>query len=97
MTISAEEFIRRFLMHILPKRFIKIRHYGIMSNCNKKTKLKACQRLTGRSDIKARFKDLTPVEIILKITGRDVTKCPRCKIGTMTNKVFKHIKDISLS
>ena len=97
MTISAEEFIRRFLMHILPKRFIKIRHYGIMSNRNRKTKLKACQKLTGCSDIKAKFKDLNPVEIILKITGRDVTKCPCCKIGTMISKIFKHIKDISPS
>ena len=40
MTLKAEEFIRRFLMHILPERFMKIRHYGLLGNRNKKTKFK---------------------------------------------------------
>ena len=47
MTISAEEFIRRFLMHVLPNRFTKIRHYGILSNRNKKTIIKICRILIG--------------------------------------------------
>ena len=47
MTISAEEFIRRFLMHVLPYRFTKIRHYGILSNRNKKTIIKLCRILIG--------------------------------------------------
>ena len=47
MTISAEEFIRRFLMHVLPNRFTKIRHYGILSNRNKKTIIKMCRILIG--------------------------------------------------
>jgi hypothetical protein len=42
MTITAQEFIRRFLLHVLPSRFIKIRHYGILGNRNKK-KVKALQ------------------------------------------------------
>ena len=95
MTITADEFIRRFLMHVLPKRFIKIRHYGIMANRNRRTKLKICQIKAGRSEIKAKFKDLNAVEIITKMTGRDVTKCPCCKTGTMNRKKFNHIKDIS--
>ena len=47
MTISAEEFIRRFLLHVLPNRFIKIRHYGILSNRSKKTIIKLCRILIG--------------------------------------------------
>lgn len=47
ITVTAEEFIRRFLMHILPDKFVKIRHYGILSNRNKKTKLQHCKKLTG--------------------------------------------------
>ena len=47
MTISADEFIRRFLMHVLPNRFTKIRHYGILSNRNKKTIIKMCRILIG--------------------------------------------------
>lgn len=47
MTISAEEFIRRFLLHVLPNRFTKIRHYGILSNRNKKSLISLCRILIG--------------------------------------------------
>ena len=47
MTITAEEFIRRFLLHVLPNRFTKIRHYGLLSNRNKKTIIKLCRILIG--------------------------------------------------
>lgn len=43
MTVTAEEFIRRFVMHILPQKFVKIRHYGILSNRNRVTKLTKCK------------------------------------------------------
>lgn len=45
MTISAEEFIRRFLMHVLPDKFTKIRHYGLLSNKNKKSIISLCRIL----------------------------------------------------
>lgn len=48
MTITAEEFIRRFLMHILPNNFTKIKHYGLLSNRNKKTTIKLCRILIGQ-------------------------------------------------
>ena len=47
MTISAEEFIRRFLLHVLPNRFTKIRHYGLLSNRNRKTIISLCRVLIG--------------------------------------------------
>lgn len=47
MTVSAEEFIRRFLLHILPPGFMKIRHYGFLSSRGKQVKLLKCKRLTG--------------------------------------------------
>lgn len=47
MTISAEEFIRRFLLHVLPSRFTKIRHFGLLSNRNKKTIIALCRILIG--------------------------------------------------
>lgn len=47
MTITAEEFIRRFLLHVLPNRFTKIRHYGILSNRNKSSIIKLCRILIG--------------------------------------------------
>ncbi|MCJ7819537.1 MAG: IS91 family transposase, partial [Syntrophales bacterium] len=45
MTITAPEFIRRFLLHVLPPRFVKIRHYGLMAPCNAKTKLEKARAL----------------------------------------------------
>ena len=47
MTITAEEFIRRFLLHVLPNRFTKIRHYGLLTNRNKKTLVALCRVLIG--------------------------------------------------
>lgn len=48
MTISALEFIRRFLLHVLPDRFTKIKHYGLLSNRNKKNNIKLCRLLISR-------------------------------------------------
>lgn len=85
LTVPSEEFIRRFLMHILPDKFVKIRHYGILGNRNKKTKLKDCKRLTGTKITVNldRNKRLSIEELILKISGKDITKCPCCDKGTM--------------
>lgn len=47
MNLAAEEFIRRFLLHVLPSGFTKIRHYGILSNRNLGSKLALCLRLVG--------------------------------------------------
>jgi hypothetical protein len=48
MTISAFEFIRRFLLHVLPKRFTKIKHYGILANRYKKSSISFCRILIGQ-------------------------------------------------
>ena len=48
MTITAEEFIRRFLLHVLPKHFTKIKHYGLLSNRNKKNNIRLCRLLISR-------------------------------------------------
>ncbi len=47
-TITAEEFIRRFLLHVLPESFTKIKHYGLLSNRNKKNNIKLCRFLISR-------------------------------------------------
>lgn len=64
MTITAEEFIRRFLMHVLPDNFTKIKHYGILSNKNKKNNIKLCKLLISKiltnefvSTISRKFKE----------------------------------------
>ena len=76
MTISAEEFIRRFLMHILPYRFMKIRHYGFLGNRGKMKRLKICKSLTG-TPILPKL-ELTTAQLIQKLTGIDPNLCPAC-------------------
>ena len=71
MTLSHQEFIRRFSLHILPKRFVKIRHYGFLSSTWKRQKLKLLQeKLQVKVLEKAEKKIFMP-------------KCPCCKTGNL--------------
>jgi Putative transposase/Transposase zinc-binding domain len=74
MTLSHEEFVRRFALHILPKRFVRIRHYGILSSTWKRSKL---------TDLQSKLKGmvLTSLPIVLKGTYHKC--CPCCKTGKM--------------
>lgn len=83
VTMKGIEFIRRFLKHILPKRFVKIRYYGIMSNRNKKTKLSLCRKLSNSKRYKAQLAGLNIEEILKKILKKDITICPCCKFGNI--------------
>jgi predicted Zn-ribbon and HTH transcriptional regulator len=78
MRLEANEFIRRFLLHILPEGFYKIRYYGILSSRNKKTKLAICKELLGKSKSHKSWK-----ELLYELTGIDIEKCPKCKEGRM--------------
>lgn len=86
MIVTAEEFIRRFLMHVLPRKFVKIRHYGILSNRSRKIKLKRCRTILKVSIQKNEAKvKLTAAELLFKLTGIDINKCPCCS-GKMITK-----------
>ena len=76
MTVSAFEFIRRFLMHILPSGFMKIRHYGLLGNRNKTKKLTLCKRLT-HSPVIAKVK-ASALDLLSKMFGRDFSLCQHC-------------------
>jgi hypothetical protein len=79
VTLSGVEFIRRFLMHTLPKGFVKIRYYGILANRNKKTKLALSRKLTNSPSYTPKFEGLKTIEILCLLTGKDVTLCPECR------------------
>ena len=81
MTVTIEEFIRRFLIHILPPKFMKIRYYGILGNRNKKKKLLKCKILTRTKIYKK--KELPALELLKKVLGKDFNLCPHCKKGHM--------------
>ncbi len=71
MTLTCDEFARRFAQHILPPRFVRIRHYGILSSTWKRGKLQALQ-----AALQVQRKE-RPVNTLLR-------KCPCCKTGTLT-------------
>ena len=84
MTLSANEFIRRFLLHVLPSRFVKIRHYGIMSTRNRQTKLARCKELLGCSPTPPSPQaKIDWQERLLQLTGWDPGACTSCGQGRM--------------
>ena len=83
MTLKAEEFIRRFLLHILPPGFMKIRHYGLLGNRNKKTKLAICKKLTNTANFEPQ--EINTLEILKKTLGVDFNLCPVCRKGHLVN------------
>lgn len=84
MTLSHEEFIRRFLMHVLPKRFQKIRYYGFLSNASKAGKLRLLFQLQGHQQFTAKFSADTPKDVILSdVLGIDIHLCPCCGKSAM--------------
>lgn len=88
MTLNAFEFIHRFLLHVLPDGFMKIRHYGILSNRSRKTKLRRCKELLGVSQDQDTDKPERPSwqELLFIVTGIDPTVCPHCGKGKMVLK-----------
>jgi len=83
MELSPMEFIRRFMLHILPQRFCKVRYYGILSIKNRKTKLRHCFALIDKVQLPPRFTGLKMIKILELLTGRDYSLCPCCNQGYM--------------
>ena len=77
MKIKGEEFIRRYLLHVLPKNFMKIRYYGLFAGRDKHKRM-AYLRIITRTR-KSKDKLLSKIELLNKINGFDVTKCKRCQ------------------
>jgi hypothetical protein len=82
MALSIPEFLRRFELHILPKRFVKIRHYGLLQNHGKIKRLNAIreQLKIGPLPLKVQV----PVsQRMLEKYGKDITLCPKCNRGKL--------------
>ena len=83
ITLSADEFIRRFLTHVLPSSYMRIRHYGFLSNRNRKVNIMRVKKLLGVSSFTEEKPEQSMEEIMLELTGKDILRCPRCKVGIM--------------
>lgn len=85
MTLEAEEFIRRFLLHVLPSGFVRIRHFGFQANCHRETKLALCRELLGVPQVDS-ARPSTPDRckaLYETLTGESLTLCPTCRQGRM--------------
>lgn len=77
-TISGVEFIRRFLMHVPPKRFVRIRHYGLLCTRSKTKHLALCRNLLGCKQYLSRLKNMETPQILETLYGIKVTVCKCC-------------------
>jgi len=86
LTLDAVAFLQRFLLHLLPKGFMRIRHYGFLANALRQKSVARCRELlAGDDDDDARGQPAveheTWQELLLRLTGVDVTRCPKCGAG----------------
>jgi hypothetical protein len=83
MSLKSDEFIRRFLLHVLPKGFMKIRYYGFLSNIKKKQCILLIRQLIEPMAEQPDLVIETLQQIMQRVTGIDITCCPQCQKGKM--------------
>jgi hypothetical protein len=83
MTLDADKFIGRFLLHVLPKGFFKIRYFGFLAHTNKKKQIPLIRKLIDPdATLPEKIKESIS-EMMLRLTGIDISCCPKCKKGKM--------------
>src|SRR6266542_1295175 len=82
MTLDAHEFIRRFLLHVIPKGFVRIRHFGVLANRSKDL-LSKCRQLLDLNLAVPKLRQRSVHEMMLQLTGIDITRCTLCQNGTL--------------
>ena len=76
MTLTADEFLRRFMQHVLPKKFVKIRHYGLLANRQREDKLALSRLLLNPEEAAQRSGEKTPTAAIIKEAAP--ARCENC-------------------
>ncbi len=82
MTLSAEEFLRRFLQHTLPPRFVRIRHYGLLANRGRQAKLTQCRTALGQPPPQPSEPESVEA-MVLRLTGIELYRCRSCQQGQL--------------
>ena len=87
MELEATEFLRRFLLHVLPAGFVRIRHYGLLANRHRREKLALCRELLGVAAPPVVISDEVPVPVLLAGLGVTESRCAdlclMCGVGQM--------------
>lgn len=88
MTLSVMNFMRHFLIHVVPPRFVRIRYYGVLSNSTKRNQISKCREYFRVKEIKRTRKKW--FEIYKTVTGIDVFECRECHKGRLVKcKIIK--------
>jgi hypothetical protein len=83
LKLSVHELLRRFLLHVLPRGFVRIRHYGLLANRLRRQRIARCRELLAAEAPPAPPAQESLCEKMLRLTGLDVTACPACGQGRM--------------
>ena len=82
MALDADEFLRRFLLHVVPRGFMRIRHFGLLANRTRRGTLAQCRDLLGQPPAE----EIPPESVTMlmqRLTGVDLSRCPLCGEGRM--------------
>ena len=83
VTVTCSEFIRRFMMHVLPSGFQKIRYYGFLNNRSKQKNLKIIFTFQGHQKFKSLYQNLSIDEVLKQLWNVDIHICPECGCSNM--------------
>jgi len=89
LTLEAAEFIGRFMSHILPSGFYKIRYYGLLASTNG-AKRQQCILLIAKQPHAALLQGLSVQQVLKMVIGKDADICPKCKKGKMIPVALLH-------
>ncbi|MCL4395747.1 MAG: IS91 family transposase [Chloroflexi bacterium] len=82
MTLAADEFLRRFLLHVVPSGFMRIRHFGLLANRTRRGTLTQCRAFLGYPPPEDAQPESVAV-LLHRLTGVDLSRCPVCRAGRM--------------
>ena len=95
MTVPAEEFIRRFLLHALPASFMRIRHFGFLANRSRQAKLERCRQFLGQPLLPPSSTAEAVPALLLRLTGLDIERCQVCGQGRLASvEIFRPTRPI---
>ena len=95
MTLKTNEFIRRFLLHVLPRGFQRLRQFGLLANRQRRHKLALCRTLLGTASPTITNQPLPRdyQSLYQTVTGQSLKQCPACRAGTM--KLTQHLAPLA--
>ena len=80
MELDADEFLRRFLLHVVPDGFVRIRHFGLLANRRRAVALAQCRALLAQPAPPPGPPESARA-LMLRLTGIDIERCPSCRAG----------------